>query len=142
MWDFARRTAYQLIDSVKIIENVRNCAQKLLPETESQARPLTKLEPEQQREAWKKAVETAPEGKVTAAHVSKVVKKMTAQPKNKEESKASYMVSEAMRIARRFCIYLFPSVLRKRTLNMLLLHSSINRNRVVKKIQDFKYVIL
>jgi hypothetical protein len=51
---------------------------------ESQLRPLTKLKdnPEQQREAWQKAVETAPEGKVTAAHVSKVVKEITGeQPK-------------------------------------------------------------
>lgn len=68
---------------------------------ESQLRPLTKLKdnPEQQREAWKKAVETAPEGKVTAAHVSKVVKAMTAPPKSKEEPKTHRMVSEAMGIA-------------------------------------------
>lgn len=52
---------------------------------ESQLRPLTKLKdnPEQQREAWQKAVETAPEGKVTAAHVSKVVKEMTEPEKPK-----------------------------------------------------------
>jgi len=37
---------------------------------EGQLRPLARLEPDQQREAWQKAVETAPEGKVTAAHVS------------------------------------------------------------------------
>jgi hypothetical protein len=43
------------------------------PITESQCRPLSKLEPDQQREAWQKAVETAPAGKVTAAVVSKVV---------------------------------------------------------------------
>jgi predicted SnoaL-like aldol condensation-catalyzing enzyme len=41
--------------------------------SERQARPLTKLEPEQQQEAWQKVVETAPEGKITAYHVSKVV---------------------------------------------------------------------
>ena len=33
------------------------------PVNERQARPLTKLEPEQQQEAWKTVVETAPEGK-------------------------------------------------------------------------------
>ena len=76
-WGFARRTVYQFIDSVNVIENVRNCAQnETLPMNESQARPLSKLKdnPEVQREAWQKAVETAPEGKVTAAHVQKVVK--------------------------------------------------------------------
>lgn len=49
------------------------------PVTESQARPLTRLEPDQQRIAWQKAVETAPEGKVTAAHVYKIVKGMVAK---------------------------------------------------------------
>lgn len=49
---------------------------------EGQLRPLARLEPSQQREAWQKAVETAPEGKVTAAHVSKIVKEITGeQPK-------------------------------------------------------------
>jgi len=46
---------------------------------ESQLRPLVTLrnDPGKQREAWQKAVETAPEGKVTAAHVARVVKGMT-----------------------------------------------------------------
>jgi site-specific DNA-methyltransferase (adenine-specific) len=44
-----------------------------IPATERQARPLTVLEPEQQREAWQRAVETATNGKVTAAHVQAVV---------------------------------------------------------------------
>lgn len=76
-WDFARRTAYQFIDSVKVIDNVRNCAQT--PINESQTRPLARLEPEQQKEVWQKAVETAPEGKVTAAHVANVVKEITGE---------------------------------------------------------------
>ena len=46
---------------------------ELLPATESQARPLTQLEPEDQAAAWQQAVETAPNGKVTAAHVQQVV---------------------------------------------------------------------
>lgn len=37
------------------------------PTHESQLRPLSRLEPEQQQEAWQKAVDIAPEGKVTAA---------------------------------------------------------------------------
>lgn len=43
------------------------------PKSVSQLRPLTTLEPDQQREAWQRAVETAPNGKVTAAHVESVV---------------------------------------------------------------------
>jgi len=36
----------------------------------------TKLPPEQQAEVWQEAVETAPNGKVTAAHVAQVVEKV------------------------------------------------------------------
>lgn len=71
-WGMARRTAYQYLDAALVVENVRNCAQ-ILPTTESQARPLASLAPAQQIQAWKLAVETAPEGKITAAHVQSAV---------------------------------------------------------------------
>jgi phage N-6-adenine-methyltransferase len=58
-----------------------------LPSTESQARPLSYLEPEQQIEAWETAVNTAPNGKVTAAHVQSIVDEM----KDDEESDYEYM---------------------------------------------------
>ncbi len=74
-WDFSRRNAYYLMEAASVIENVNNCSQ--IPVTESQARPLSKLEPAQQRAAWQQAVATAPDGKVTAAHVYKIVKGMT-----------------------------------------------------------------
>jgi hypothetical protein len=37
-----------------------------IPTNEAQVRPLTDLEPEQQREVWLQAVDSAPMGKVTA----------------------------------------------------------------------------
>ncbi len=40
---------------------------------ESHLRPLGRLETEQRLEAWQHATETAPNGKVTAAHVEKIV---------------------------------------------------------------------
>jgi len=80
-WDFNRAHAYRLMDSVKVINNVSESETKQ-PINLEQTRPLSKLEPAQQRTAWQKAVETAPDGKVTAAHVSKVVKEITGeQPK-------------------------------------------------------------
>lgn len=81
-WDMGRRTAYQLVDASSVYENVRNCAQT--PANEFQVRPLTKLDSEQQAEAWQKAVETAPEGKVTAKHVKSVVNEMV-EPKEKKK---------------------------------------------------------
>ena len=76
-WDFSRQRAYQLMESVTVKNNLSTPVDIQI--TEYQIRPLSKLEPAQQREAWQKAVETAPEGKVTAAHVSKVVKEMTGE---------------------------------------------------------------
>lgn len=74
-WDFGRSYAYRLMDSAKVIQSVSPIGDKV-PTTENQTRPLARLKLEQQREAWQKAVETAPEGKVTAAHVSAVVRGM------------------------------------------------------------------
>lgn len=76
-WGMARRTAYQMIDAATVVENVRNCAQ--IPTHESQVRPLAALPPEQQPAAWQEAVDTAPEGKVTAAHVKQVVRDIHAR---------------------------------------------------------------
>lgn len=45
-----------------------------LPETH--LRPLAKLDPDQQREVYRQAVETAPEGKVTAKHIEETVKEI------------------------------------------------------------------
>ena len=98
-WQYARRTAYQFIDSVKVIENVRHGAQtEILPTNERQTRALSKVLPGQQIEVWQKAVETAPEGKVTARHVQNTVNKMveskggklpqkSAKPSIRKESK-------------------------------------------------------
>jgi hypothetical protein len=66
---------------------------------ERQLRPLARLEPEQQKEAWQKAVETAPNGKVTADHVYKIVKGMqeTEAPKGMEVNRSE--PSDAMQFA-------------------------------------------
>jgi len=93
-WNFSRSRAYQLIDSAEAVENVNNCRQ--IPTTESQTRPLTQLKPDQQAEAWQEAVETAPNGKVTAAHVALVVEKTVAeQTGGQAKDPIAYPVSDA-----------------------------------------------
>jgi hypothetical protein len=82
-WGMDRTHAYRLVDAAEAVRNlspIGDNAAVPLPATESQARPLTSLPPEQQREVWKKAVETAPtngngEPKITAAHVEATVAK-------------------------------------------------------------------
>lgn len=64
-----------------------NCQKEEIPA--SQLHVLAKLnnEPEKQKEAWQQAVDTAPDGKVTAAHVYKIVKEMTEPEKPKPAPK-------------------------------------------------------
>jgi hypothetical protein len=77
-WGIARRTAYQYIDAAKVIDNVRNCAQ--IPTTESQARELAFLNPEEQRKVWEQAIEMAPDGHITAAHIRETRESLIKSP--------------------------------------------------------------
>lgn len=77
-WGMARAHAYRLMEAAEVTSNLSPIGD-ILPATESQARPLAKLPAEEQPAAWKEAVETAPEGKVTAKHVEAVVAKRTGR---------------------------------------------------------------
>ena len=83
-----RRHPYRLIDAAKVVNNILEVCplpgvseldteRKIVPTSEWQARPLTKLSPAEQREAWSKAVELAgnkiPSGKIVSQVVSKIM---------------------------------------------------------------------
>lgn len=79
-WGMSKPRAYQLIKAAGVQDNLSTIVDK--PINEAQIRPLTRLSsPERQAQAYRRAVQTAPEGVMTAAHVNKVVEEM------KEESK-------------------------------------------------------
>ena len=67
--------ATQMIQASKVYAQIETVAIATKPTSESQLRPLTNLEPEQQRVAWDKAVETAPEGKLDRFYLSSCSKK-------------------------------------------------------------------
>lgn len=71
-WGMSRPRAYQMIEAAGVVGQLSTNVD-ILPANEAQARPLTRLLPEQQAPAWQRAVETAPNGKVTAAHVQRIV---------------------------------------------------------------------
>lgn len=80
-WGMTDRRARQLMGAAETIALLQTgTIVPVLPSTESQARPLTQLEPAQQAEAWQRAVDTAPEGKMTAAHVQAVVDEIAEKP--------------------------------------------------------------
>ena len=78
-WSITRMRASQMIAAAETVENVNHGLQIISPTNERQTRPLTCLEPEQQRQAWQQAVETAPTNKdgapiITGDHVKRVVR--------------------------------------------------------------------
>ena len=71
-WDMSRIHGHRLIESAQVHENLLPTG-NIQPTSERQVRPLTKLSTLLQIEAWTKSVETAPDGRVTARHISGVV---------------------------------------------------------------------
>jgi hypothetical protein len=89
-WGFTKSRANQLIAASEVADNLTTFVAK--PVNEAQVRPLTRIkDPEEQREIYQKAVETAPEGKVTAKHIEETVQEY----KHTE----THIVSDAMTFA-------------------------------------------
>ena len=84
-WNMHDRNARFLIDAAQVVENLESGTIVPLPQNESQARPLTKLEPELQAEAWQQVVEQHGEN-ITQKKVQEVVKEFV--PVNEELKQA------------------------------------------------------
>lgn len=78
-WGWARNYANKLIASAEVVSNLGTIV-PILPMAESQARPLTSLSPDIQREAWQQVIDTAPESGITARHVQAVVDEIQHKP--------------------------------------------------------------
>ena len=67
---FQRRYPYYLIDAVDVVDNLCTNSAQILPNKETQVRPLTKLKPDEQCQIWLQAVAQAG-GKVPPARIVK-----------------------------------------------------------------------
>jgi len=85
-WGFERNYANKLIRASEVKDNLGTVVPKNI--SERALRPLTKLPPKEQKEVFQEAVETAPNGKVTAKHIEKTIQEY----KHTE----TYPVSDAM----------------------------------------------
>lgn len=77
-WGFTRQRAHQYIESAVVVNKVSTIVDTF-PRNESQARELCRLPDGQRASAWKEAVETAPQGIITASHVRQVVSRRLPQ---------------------------------------------------------------
>jgi hypothetical protein len=76
-FEFQKSHVYRLLDFARLERNLSPIGEKYpLPANEAQARPLAKLSAEQQRQVWAVAVETAPAGHITAAHVERTARRL------------------------------------------------------------------
>jgi len=87
-WGWTRNYANKIILSAEVVSNLGTIV-PILPATESQARPLTSLQPEQQREAWQYVVDNAPATGITAEQVIQAAKIIQAE---KREAKRAERV--------------------------------------------------
>lgn len=71
-WGFSRSRAHRLIEAAEVTSDLLPTG-NILPTSERQVRPLASLPAEDRATVWQAAVETAPNGKVTAAHVERTV---------------------------------------------------------------------
>ncbi len=76
-WGMGKRNANQLIAAAEVVGALGALAP--MPATERQARPLTHLEPEVQREVWQAVVATTPPAQITARVVEEKAKATARQ---------------------------------------------------------------
>lgn len=113
IFDFGRSHAYRLIDAAQVVENISQMSPNwgqnegpvidLTPISESQVRPLVRLQPDQQREVWQAVVKNAgPRKKVTGALVNSVVRKYLGETVTATVRTAKEMVSAEKLIGAEF----------------------------------------
>jgi protein gp37 len=86
-WQMSRPRAYQLIDAAQIASNLSTVVDNP-PTSERQVRPLTTLEPEEQREAWFLATQADP--KPTATVVAQAVEEVKERHRQTVAEKAIF----------------------------------------------------
>ena len=59
-WKMTRQHAHRLIEAAAVVSNLSPAGDNPIPSSERQARPLTKLSPDAQREVWEEVVADAP----------------------------------------------------------------------------------
>ena len=93
---YNRSRSYQLVDAAVVVDNLQKCPQivDILPTAEGQVRPMTKLEPQEQQEAWLKAVEQAG-GKVPTG---RIVKDVVQRIMERTQVPNTYQIGEVCQI--------------------------------------------
>jgi len=102
-WDMGRRYINYQIGATQVVDNLQDGNHgSQIPSSERQARPLTRLSPPLQIEAWTKVIDTAPDGRVTAIHVMRVVGKMVGDDEKRRFRKVRHKLRNETLISESF----------------------------------------
>ncbi len=81
---FSRQSANYLIAAAAVVENLTTNGCQIVPTSERQVRPLTKLDPDQQYQIWEEAVEACdgklPSGRMIKSLVERLTERGAAPP--------------------------------------------------------------
>jgi len=91
-WDMDDAYAYRLMAAAACVDMLQKALSPIgetrFPTNESQVRPLTRLEPEKQVEAWKRVLEDYKGKPITAVEVEAVVDNMLGKPGKEKTAKS------------------------------------------------------
>lgn len=101
-WGWKASRARQLIDAATTAGNLKSVTSGNTPISERVVRPLVRLDPDQQREAWKKASEKAAkeDRPVTARDVGEMVVEIVPPQERKQRAEPFRMPDRGMSAAR------------------------------------------
>ena len=105
IWEMARSTAYQFIDAADVVDIVRNCGHiEWIPQNESQARAFIKFKkhPENIEKIAIEAFNTAPKGKISAAHIRKTARRLHLEKVRETVQKTKKKTNQAPKISEEF----------------------------------------
>lgn len=89
-WQYGKSQAYRLIGAAEVIDRLSPIGDELrMPVNEAQVRPLLALDPEEQVDAWKAALDRAGDGAITAKVVRQAAATFLKSPPKKPKVRGS-----------------------------------------------------
>lgn len=85
-WNMSKKHAYRLIDSTNVVGNLKSVQLDTLPINEAQTRPLARLAPTEQVEAWQRVIESAPPSGITAKLVLAAAKEIQQEKREQRRN--------------------------------------------------------
>lgn len=119
-WRWSYRRGLQLIRGAAVVNELKTRTEvHVFPESEKEARPLVSLSAAERLDAWQEAVESAPGGQPTTAHVERAAKQRRESAITRQRREEPMSVTHLRRVE--------PSREERRALEQLLALASLTK---------------